>query len=435
MRDLARVARDPLRFLVETDRRKGPVSRFRVATKKFTLLNEPDQVKQVLITHHRSFEKGRGLKIAQRMLGKGLLTSEGSLHRARRRLMQPLFARDKVERYQEAMSSCALRLAESWQDGQEIELSHQMMGLTLAIVGEALFGSDLESEVEELGAAVDQSLALFRYALLPGFPLLERLIPSLRRRFEQASGRIEQQVDAMIAESSGQDDLLSVLLGREQELGRQGVREEAVTLLLAGHETTANALSWTLFLLATHPHVANEVRHRLALQDSTYLRAVVAESLRLYPPAWVIGRRALEPVELSDLRIARGETVLMSPYITQRDRRFFPDPLQFRPERFLAGQCRQRPRFCYFPFGAGPRVCIGEHFAWQEMLLILRVLLSRWSFTLVPGQTVKPRAGMTLRPDGGLRMLVYKEPLPGEFLFDEGSQARLPGDVGALQQG
>lgn len=391
--------------------------------KRFILLNEPDLIREVLVTHHRSFEKGRGLKIARRMLGQGLLTSEGSLHKARRRLMQPLFARDKVARYEQSMLDCCGRLCQSWADGQEIELSQQMMALTLAIVGEALFGSDLESEVEELGEAVDQSLALFRYALLPGFPLLERLIPSIHRRFEAASGRIEQQVEVMIAEGGGGDDLLSVILGREKELGRQGVREEAVTLLLAGHETTANALSWTLYLLATNPQAMHEVKRELqagspgleSVESLSYLRAVLAESLRLYPPAWVIGRCAVETVKLSDLKVAKGETVLMSPYITQRDRRFYNDPLQFRPERFLGGQCRHRPRFAYFPFGAGPRVCIGEHFAWQEAMLALTVLLSHWSFSLVPGQTVKPKASMTLRPEGGIRVVVRRDPKGIQF--------------------
>ena len=298
------------------------------------------------------------------------------------------------------------------------------MPLTLAIVGQTLFSADVESEADDIGEALAQVFELFGVILLPFSEYLEKLpLPSVRR-FHKARGRLDATIYRLIRErrESGEDrgDLLSMLLLAVDEDGQgrmsdEQVRDEALTLFLAGHETTANALAWTWYLLAQNPDVeaklhaeiASVLQGRLPTVDDVaqlkYTEHVIAESLRLYPPAWAVGRRALEPFQAGPYLIPQQSIVLCSQYVVHRDARWFPEPQRFLPERWEK-EDTTRPKFAYFPFGGGTRVCIGERFAWMEGVLALATLAQRWKFALLPNQKVEMQARITLRPKKGIQM-------------------------------
>ncbi|HEX8117997.1 MAG TPA: cytochrome P450, partial [Pyrinomonadaceae bacterium] len=386
-----------------------------------------DYIKDVLVTHNASFMKGRGLQRAKRLLGEGLLTSEPPLHRRQRRLAQPAFHKQRINAYASLMVDYALRLErERWRDGRTLDVAQEMMHLALTIVGRTLFGTETEAEAEEVRAALSASMASFGQFMMPFAELLSRLPLPANRRFERSRARLDRIIYRIIDErrASGEDrgDLLSMLLRAQDEEGGGGgmsdeqLRDEAMTIFLAGHETTANALAWTWYLLAQNPSAEAKLHEELdgvlrgrppAAEDLPRLRyteMVVSESMRLYPPAWILGRRALEDYEVGGYLIPKGSLVILSPYVMQRDARFFPDPERFDPERWTAEAKAARPQFAYFPFGGGPRRCIGEGFAWMEGVLVVATLARRWRLRLAPGQRVGPQPGVTLRPRGRLPM-------------------------------
>jgi cytochrome P450 len=309
-------------------------------------------------------------------------------------------------------------------------MHQEMMALTLAVAGKTMCDADVESEAAVIGQALTDVISLFPRFVLPFASLLHRLpLPSIRR-FERARGRLDAVVYRMIEDRRqfGQDrgDLLSMLLLARDEEGDGGhmsdlqLRDEVMTLFLAGHETTANALSWTWYLLARNPEIEARFHEevdtvlggrRPAFEDLPRLRyaeMVLAESMRLYPPAWGLGRRSLRDQVLGGMSIPAESLVLMSPYLVQRDPRFYPDPLRFDPQRFTPEAKAARPKFAYFPFGGGARQCIGEPFAWMEGVLILATLAQRWRFRLEAGPPVEPQALITLRPRHGVRMRAEK---------------------------
>ncbi|MFL6332591.1 MAG: cytochrome P450 [Pyrinomonadaceae bacterium] len=419
--------RDPLGFLTGVARRYGDVVYFGGMSDDFYLLNHPDYVKDVLVTHNASFMKGRGLQRAKRLLGEGLLTSEPPLHRRQRRLAQPAFHKQRVGAYASLMVDYALKLErERWQDGRTLDAAQEMMHLTLAIVGRTLFGTETEAEAEEVREALSASMASFARFMMPFAELLGRLPLPANRRFEQSRARLDRIIYRVIEErrASGEDrgDLLSMLLNAQDEEGdRTGMtdeqlRDEAMTIFLAGHETTANALAWTWYLLSQNPEAEARLHRELeevlagrppAAEDLPRLRyteMIFTESMRLYPPAWILGRRALEDYEVGGHRIPRGALVILSPYVMHRDPRFFPDPERFDPERWTPEARAARPQFSYFPFGGGPRRCIGEGFAWMEGVLVIATLAQRWRLRLAPGQRIEPQPGVTLRPRRGVLM-------------------------------
>lgn len=416
--------RDPLALLTRLAREYGDVTRFSAATQTIYFLNHPDHIKDVLVTHHARFMKGRALQRAKRLLGEGLLTSEGDFWRRQRRLAQPAFHRQRIRSYAETMVEYAVQTSARWRDGRELDISSEMTRLTLAVVGKTLFDANVESDADEVGAALTDVMSLFGYLMLPFSEVLERLPLPPRRRFERARARLDAVLYRIIEErrAGGEDrgDLLSTLLHAVDEEGdRTGMtdeqlRDEAMTIFLAGHETTANALTWTWFLLSQNTEAEERLHAELdevlaggrapTFEDVPRLRyteMVVAESMRLYPPAWAVGRLALEDHEVGGYSIPRGALVLVSPYVMHRDPRFYPDPLRFDPERFTPEAKAARPQFSYFPFGGGPRRCIGEGFAWTEAVLILATLARRWRLRLLPGRAVNPRPRITLRPDKG----------------------------------
>ena len=431
-RNMYFLSRDPLNFLTRMAREYGDIVGFRSATQRVFLLNHPDYVRDLLVTHHERFIKGRALQRAKRLLGNGLLTSESEFHRRQRRLAQPAFHRQRINAYGRVMVELASKTSERWRDGQMLDISGEMMRLTLAVVGKTLFDADVESDADEVGAALTDVMELFGYLMLPFSEFLERLPLPPQRRFARARARLDAIIYRIIEERrlSGRDrgDLLSMLLFAVDEEGdrtgmtNEQLRDEVMTLFLAGHETTANLLTWTFHLLAENPEAEDALHAELDavleggrtptvedLQALRYTEMVVAETMRLYPPAWAIGRLAIADHEVGGYRIPKGALVLVSPYVMHRDPRFFPEPQRFRPERFTQEAKEARPQFAYFPFGGGVRRCIGEGFAWTEGALLLATLARRWRLRPAPGHAVRAQPRITLRPGkGGVPMTLER---------------------------
>jgi cytochrome P450 len=417
--------KDPPGFLARIAREFGDISFYRIGPADIYQFAHPDLIRDVLVTNQHSFIKSRVLQRAKVLLGEGLLTSEVPVHTRQRRLVQPAFHKPRLAAYAETMIEYAARTRDRWRDGQSFDAAVEMMRLTLAVVAKTLFSADVEAEAAAIGESLTAVLHLFDLVTMPFSRIVERLpLPSVRR-FEQGKKRLDEIIYRIIAErrASQQDhgDLLSMLLLAEDEEGSGGmtnkqVRDEALTLFLAGHETTAVALTWTWYLLSQNPDAEErlhaELDSVLAGRAPTpddfgrlrYTEAVFAESMRLYPPAWGIGRMALKHYEARGYTLQPGDIVLMSPYVVHRDPRWWPDPERFDPDRWTPEQRAARPKFAYFPFGGGARVCIGEHFAWMEGVLLLATLAQRWKLRLKPGHRVDYRALLTLRPRYGMQM-------------------------------
>jgi cytochrome P450 len=322
------------------------------------------------------------------------------------------------------MASYAARTASSWHDGSTLDIHQEMMRLTLAVVGKTLFDADVEGEAEEIGQALSTALKLFDTVTLPFAGLMEKLrLPSVRR-FERAKARLDQTIYRIIHERRGspedRGDLLSMLLlatdteGDGTGMTDLQLRDECMTLFLAGHETTANALTWTFYLLARHPEVMDRVRAEaldvLGDRPPTYedlaalpcTERVVREALRLYPPIWALERRAMVADELGGYPIPAGSTVIVSPWVTHRHPAFWSAPERFDPERFTGAQAEDRPTLAFLPFGAGPRFCIGGHFAITEAVVITALVIRRWKLHLAAGHAVVPEPGITLRARHGV---------------------------------
>lgn len=401
----------------------GDVARFRWGPRHEYLLNHPDLIEQVLVTEQRSFMKGQALQETKRILGEGLLTSEGDFHLRQRRLMQPLFHRRRIGEYGDEMVECASALQARWRDGETRDIHEEMTRLTLAVVGRVLFAADLEREAAEVGSALTEAMESLQRFMLPFYGALERLPLPGPRRVRDSRRRLDLTIHRLLAErraSPGGTDLLSLLLEARDENGEPmpdtQIRDEAMTIFLAGHETTAVTLTWTWMLLSRHPDVERRLHEELDavldrrpptvhdLPKLTYTDTVLREALRIYPPAWLIGRRALVDVELGGFSVPAGSIVILSPWVTHRDARFFHEPLRFDPDRWTGTAEAERPPFSYFPFGGGIRRCIGESFALMEAKLLLASIAQRWRLRLDPAQAVDVLPRITLRPRYGMRM-------------------------------
>jgi cytochrome P450 len=447
-RILARFAGDRLGFLEEIARTHGDVSWFGDLGVSLALLSHPDHVRDVLVTQARHFHKGIGLQRSRLLLGEGLLTSEAPFHLRQRRLMQPAFHRERVAAYGDVMSRYAERHVLRWRDGMTMDVASEMAALTLAVAGKTLFDADVEGDTQAVGEALEQAIDAFGLVLLPFGELLARLPIPPANRFRDARARLDALVYRLIGErraelaAGGRDrgDLLTMLIvaqdaegegegtgessGAATSMTDEQVRDEALTILLAGHETTANALTWSWWFIARHPEVEQALhaeadavlstgdgRPRAATVDDLarlpYARMVVAESMRLRPPAYILGRRALVPYAVPGTSwvVPAGTTVFMSQHIVHRDPRWWPDAERFDPRRWEGDAAQQRPRMAYFPFGAGTRVCIAEQFAWMELVLVLSSVARRWRLRLVPGHPVEPHPVITLRAKHGIRVV------------------------------
>ncbi len=386
------------------------------------LVRHPDLVGEVLVGLDDRLTKARGLRLARTILGDGLLTSEPPVHTRQRRLILPAFHHQKLRLYAHAMVDAALEESAAWRDGGPLDAAAAMSRLTLAIAGRTLFGADVLSQADTVGAAVAETMAAFDRSQ---FPLADRLtwLPTpTNRRARRAravlDGVVYRLIDERRAEGVGQhDDLLDMLLAAQDEDSGRGmtddeVRDEAMTLFLAGHETTAVALAWAWAALAAHPDAEAAFHAEVDALGETpsfdtlprlpVTRAVVAETMRLWPPAWAVGREAAADVTLAGETLRRGTTILFSPYHIHRDPRFWDDPERFSLDRFLA-TAPARHKFAYVPFSAGRRGCIGERFAWTEAVLVLATLGQRWR--LAPaGPMPEPQGSVTLRPAGPMPM-------------------------------
>lgn len=420
--------RAPLQSLVELARTRGDFVSFRLGTQQTFLLNHPDLLKDVLVTSSHKFTKGLVLQRAKRVLGEGLLTSEGAVHKRQRRLIQPAFHRETIRTYGEVMINLAGATRDRWQAGHHMDVAQEMSHLTLAIVSKTLFNTDVESEAREIRAALTTVMELLGRPISPLADLLYHLPLPTSLRCKRAKSRLDATIDRIIHERRinglERGDLLSqLLMARDLEGDGAGMtdhqlRDEVLTLFLAGHETTANALMWTWYLLSENPDVEQKVHHELDrvlgsrcptvedLAALTYTRMVFAESLRCYPPAWVIARIAIEDHHLWGCPIKAGSYLIMSPYLLHHDPRYYPDPYTFAPERQSPEVTRARQPFTYLPFGAGPRICIGEAFAWMEGVLLIATLAQRWRLRLVPGHPVVLQPLITLRSQYGMDMSV-----------------------------
>ena len=389
--------------------------------------NHPDYIRDVLVTQNANFVKGRALQKAKRVLGEGLLTSEGETHHRHRRLVLPAFHRQRIASYGTVMVEHAIRTSNAWQHGMTVDIHHEMTRLTLGIVAKTLFDADVGKEADEIGEAMTVMLEMFNLLMYPFAELLEKLPLPMVKRYERMRLRLDSTIYKIIEERrrNGVDrhDLLSMLLLAvdEEDGGKLSdiqVRDEAMTLFLAGHETTANALSWTFYLLSQNPVAESRLHAELddvlgsrapTTEDVPklhYAEMVVSESMRLYPPAWGIGRRSLVDQTIGPYRLPEGAIVLLSPFITQRDPRFFAEPEQFKPERWTSEFKASLTPFAYFPFGGGSRRCIGEGFAWTEAILLLSTLCRNWRVRLDQSNAVEPLALFTLRPKNGIRMRI-----------------------------
>jgi cytochrome P450 len=417
---------DPLAFLIATAARGSVVDLCMPGMKGF-LWSDPADIEYALVAANRSFIKDKFTRDLRRVLGDGLLTSEGDFWRRQRRLEQPAFHKDRLQAYAAQMVASAERTVAGFRPGEVRDVHEDLMHLTLDIVTRTLFGSGVGEDAGPVGTAVDALMAYYANPLATLVPGFFRLPLPANRRFAEGVRRLDAITYRIIGQrraDGGADrgDLLSMLLSaRDEDGGRmtdRQLRDEVMTLFLAGHETTANALSWTLFLLSRHPEVdarlAAEIDVALGgrapvlgdLPKLSYVEQVVTEAMRLYPPVWLMSREVLEPFELRDVAFPKGTQIWMSQWVLHRDPRYFDEPEVFRPERWADGLAKRLPKFAYFPFGGGPRLCIGNAFAMMEATLLLAVLVQRLRFQLSPRARVVPFPSVTLRPRYGLEMRV-----------------------------
>jgi cytochrome P450 len=424
-------------LLFEHLQRYGRAAHYRVLFHDVVLFNDPADIGEVLIEKAAFFGKDRTQKRMKILLGEGMITSDGETHNRGRRIAAPAFHRRRIERYAAQMVEIAEAFRAQWQPGAELNIAAEMMRLALQMTARTLFDTEVTPEIHEINDQVNVVMDLYNF--LVGMPQAERFLnaplPQMRR-FRAAKKRLDEVVDGMIRARQADTnldrhgDLLSMLVAaRDDQAGGDGlkldaqqIRDQVLTLFLAGFETVANALAWTWMLLGQNPEAEARVHRELdavlgarlpTLEDIPqleYLGMVLSESMRLYPPAWAMGREALEDVSIGPYRLRKGTMVFFSQYIVHRDPKWFPEPERFRPERFAAAAKAGRPRFAYFPFGGGGRQCIGESFAWMEAVLTLATIAQRWRVELVPGQKIELQPKITLRPKNGIRVRILPGP-------------------------
>jgi cytochrome P450 len=423
--DTLRFTRDPLTFLTNIVRTYGDLATYRMGGERLYVVNDPQWIKDILVTHNRNFTKSPGLERTKKLLGNGLLTSEKEVHLRQRRLMQPAFHRDRISAYGRTMVEYADEMRRSWHDAATLDVATEMMRLTLSIAGKTLFDVDVQHQAADVRRALTDVMESFWLTMLPFAEVMEKLPIGPMSRAKRARERLDAIIYGFIKErratTSDRGDLLSMLLlAQDEDDGRrmtdQQVRDEAMTIFLAGHETTANALTWTWYLLSQspddeaklHAEIDRVLGGRLPgvadLPALSFVEQVVTESMRLYPPAWVIGRRAIDAYPIGGYVAPPRSIFLMSQWLTHRDARYYPEPERFRPDRWTPAFRAALPKFAYFPFGGGPRQCIGESFAWMELVLVVATLAQHWTLQLAPGHRVAPQPVVTLRAKGGMRM-------------------------------
>ena len=447
---------DPIKTLSTISQKYGDISYFKLGPKQDVyLINNPDHIEKVLIYDHRNFKKGKRLQIAKNILGEGLVTSEGDFHNKQRRLIQPIFHPRQIMSYANIMTNYAIRFRDRWKDEDIVDISQEMMELTLGIICKSVLSYDVELEAKQVGKALTITRNYSKRLQNPIGHVLDKIpILPAPRGARKAKKELDSLVYGLISDrrihqqqeksdNKRYDDLLFRLLEAQDsnlagpaslgsaqssangKMSDKQVRDEVMTIFIAGHETTANALAWTFYLLSQYPDVERKLHdeidsvlesintngHAVAkiptAEDTPklqYTEKVLRESMRLYPPVWTMGRYVENDYNIGEYTIPAGSSILMSQYVMHHDPRYYEEPEQFNPDRWTAEFKTQLPRFSYFPFGGGIRGCIGEPFAWMEGILIIATIALKWKMRLVPGQRIKLDPAITLRPKYGMKM-------------------------------
>jgi len=429
---------DRLSFLEQVALTYGDIAHFRIGRALHVyLLNNPDYIQQVLVGQADKFEKAPGFKQNSRaLIGEGILTSEGEFHRRQRKLVQPAFHHGRVASYAVTMVDYAETSMSHWQTDHVYDIHHEMMELTRNIVAKTLFNADVSNKGDAIADAITVGLQTINERSAGGIHFPDWLPTRRNRKRHESIQTLDNMLTEIIEEhrtQGDQGDLMSMLLmSVDDEDGGQmtnrQARDEAMTLFIAGHETTANALAWTWYLLAQHPEVEAKLLHELEtalagrkptfkdLAELPYTDMIIKEAMRLYPPAWMLNvREAMEDVTIGGYSIAKGSYIMMMPYAMHHNPRYYHDPEAFIPERWTPEFEKSLPRYAYYPFGGGARVCIGQSFAMMEARLVLATIAQSWHMALVPNQHIVAEPVVTLRPRGGIKMLLTRRsitPLP-----------------------
>jgi cytochrome P450 len=435
------MSKDPLGFVVNNSRRYPELVDFKIMGATITQATHPDVIEQVLVTHAAKFHKDKGLKVYSKpVFGNGLLSSDGDFWLRQRRMAQPAFHRQRVNAYAETMTAFTERALANWKEGETRDIHADMMQLTLEVVARTLFSAQANDEVIGIGASLD--IIMERFSSQGLVAMVEQatgkiIDRNLHNRYTAAVARLDAIVDGVITARRNQptplpsqgewSDLLSMFLEARDDDGNgmtdEQLRDECKTMFLAGHETTALTLSWTWWLLSLNPHAKTKLRDELKralngraptladLPQLTFTEQVIKESMRLMPPAWGIQREAIDVVEIigpsgAHYVLPKGRDVLLSQYATHRDPRWFTDPDAFVPERWTPEFVKGLPKYAYFPFGGGPRLCIGQQFAMMEAMLMVATIAQKFDLELVPNQRIVPQPSITMRPKYGLKMQV-----------------------------
>ncbi|HEX2678212.1 MAG TPA: cytochrome P450, partial [Polyangiales bacterium] len=433
---MADMRRDPIGFLTDLHSHYGPVAFTKLGMANAYFLSSPDLIEDVLVGKHRNFCKDFATRELEPLVGKGLLTADGDEWLQQRRLAQPPLQPKRIASYAQTMTECAERLFDSFRDDEVRDISLDMAHLTLEIAGRCLLGADPRREAERIGHIMEVSMVYFDRQLRTLEGILPKWLPTPDRvRMKAATDELDTIIYRIIErcrrDGAEADHLLGRLVNARDEDGHamsdKQLRDEAVTMLLAGHETTALTLAYAIYLLSEHPDVAASVRAEVdgtlggrtpAFEDLPKLKrvdAVVRETLRLFPPAYIIAREVVEPIQLGEFLVPKGDQVLMSPYAMHHDPRWFREPERFDPTRWTNGETSGLPKFAYFPFGGGPRVCIGIHFAIMEAVLVLASLLQHSELSVVPGYKVEVDPIVTLRPRNAIRAQVRRRKLAARY--------------------
>lgn len=412
--------RDPLAFMTSLARDYGDIAHYEVGPNQFYYIHHPELIKDLLVTQDKNFIKYFNVERTRSFLGNGLFVSEGEFHTRQRRIAQPFFHRQRIASYAEQIVRLTEQLTTPWKNGETRDISKDMNWVTMVIAAQTLFGTEFFAETEEVRVALNEILEEFDHTMLP---------PGDSEEFQTALQRLDAPIYKMIKSRSANfeehDDLLSSLMqvhlaeGSAKDMTLQQLRDEAMTIFIAGHETTANALTWTWYLLSLHPEIEQALHEEIAtvlgdrlptfddVPKLALAERIFAESLRLYPPLWIIGRQATAECKIGPYLVPAGAYCFVSPYVMQHDARYFPEPEKFDPDRWLPEAKAARPKYCYFPFSGGSRSCLGENFAWMEGALIIAAIAQKWRLAHDPNQTIKLQTNLTLRSRYGMGVTLH----------------------------
>lgn len=426
---LTKAWKDPLAFTLKTAQEYGDIAHFSLGSRPVFLLNNPGFVQHVLQDNYRNYRKSDFYDAVRPFFGNGLGLSEGDFWRRQRQMAQPGFGREKLAAMATGMSECASDMVDSWRmaasQGTSFDVVSETMRLALSIAVRTLFSRQIDGEFRTIYDALTVALRHAEHRVWAPVSFPERVPTSRNREFLKAIRTLDRIVYGVIEQrrqsNEETNDLLSLFLAaRDEETGEemtdQQLRDEVLTIFIAGHETVASAMAFTFYLLSRHPDIERRVVQELentlggrapAFEDLPkleYTSRVVSEAMRLYPPVWTVSRAPIEDDEIGGHRVPAGATVMISPYVMHRNAKYWENPEGFDPERFTEENSRGRPRYAYFPFGGGPRICLGRHFAMMEAQIVLATVLQKYRVDVVPGQTVVPEPMISLRPRGGLNV-------------------------------